>query len=224
MRKLKLQITYDAFLGVLDRFPNVTEGVRDTLEQVKAMASEEFATGRDGVGREDWGIIYGDFWTGKYVVHETYDINARPPLISLSNSVLISNPLGPVNNNPIPSSLHIIDWEFTQLGHHAYDLGQMIGDLCEFQHFQNAECAPWALRGLVEGYGEMSNDLLFRTVIHAGVHIICWCTRHPNPKHSVEHIEAAMRIGVDFIVKGWERDHVWFEGSMLACFFSQRSE
>jgi len=65
MRKLKLQITYDCFIQVLERFPDVLEGHRRTLEDVKDELEKEFSRSvEDGQG-EDWGIIHGDFWTGK---------------------------------------------------------------------------------------------------------------------------------------------------------------
>jgi hypothetical protein len=36
---------------------------------------------------------------------------------------------------------------------------------------------------------------------------------------SMEEIEGLVRIGTDWIVRGWERDREWFEGGELACLF-----
>ena len=67
MRKLKYRITYDLFIGVLGNFPELVEGWRETLEDVKEMATREFKklAAEPEEGREEWGIIHGDFWAGK---------------------------------------------------------------------------------------------------------------------------------------------------------------
>jgi hypothetical protein len=65
MRKLKYFATYNTFIKVLENFPEVLEGCRKTLEDVKDMAKKEFDKGATGGGDEDWGLIHGDFWTGK---------------------------------------------------------------------------------------------------------------------------------------------------------------
>lgn len=65
MRKLKYSTSYNTFINVLEKYPELVEECRKTLEEVKDMATREFhktATEEEG---EDWGIIHGDFWTGK---------------------------------------------------------------------------------------------------------------------------------------------------------------
>lgn len=64
MRKLKYLVTYDSFIQVVEKFPEILEGSRKTLEDVKDMATKEFER-TVGEAGEDWGIIHGDFWTGK---------------------------------------------------------------------------------------------------------------------------------------------------------------
>lgn len=65
MRKLKYLISYDAFIKSLEQFPDVLGGYKEALNDVKLMASKEFErTASDDQG-EEWGIIHGDFWTGK---------------------------------------------------------------------------------------------------------------------------------------------------------------
>jgi hypothetical protein len=65
MRKLKYQISYHSFIEVLERFPEVLGGYKKTLEEVREMASTEFErTASDG-NEKEWGLIHGDFWTGK---------------------------------------------------------------------------------------------------------------------------------------------------------------
>lgn len=67
MRKLKYQITYDSFIGVLEQFPDVLGGHGKSLQQVKDIAIREFekTASDDGDESEEWGLIHGDFWTGK---------------------------------------------------------------------------------------------------------------------------------------------------------------
>lgn len=67
MRRLKYLITYDSFIEVLENFPEVLERCRTTLEDVKDMATREFEkrVTEPDEGRGDWGVIHGDFWTGK---------------------------------------------------------------------------------------------------------------------------------------------------------------
>jgi hypothetical protein len=64
--------------------------------------------------------------------------------------------------------------------------------------------------------------MAFRTAIHAGVHLICWCTRRP-PKGPLlaplEQVTDLLKLARDFVVKGWEKDRRWFEDSPLAYLF-----
>jgi hypothetical protein len=119
-------------------------------------------------------------------------------------------------------NLFIIDWELSLFGRKDYDLGQMSFDLYERKHFLDAESALWIIQGFVAGYGALSDHMAFRVAIHAGVHLICWYIRRDPTAPFTEppkKIQDAIRIGTDFVVKGWERDRAWFEGSELACLF-----
>lgn len=65
MRKVRYGISYGAFLDVVQKFPEIWESSRTTLEEVRDMATAEYAkTTGDEVG-ENWGIIHADFWSGK---------------------------------------------------------------------------------------------------------------------------------------------------------------
>ncbi len=70
MRKLKYAITYDSYLRVLEtNFPYLLDGHREALLQIKEVATKEFErTSNDGYVDKNWGLIHGDFWTGKYVI------------------------------------------------------------------------------------------------------------------------------------------------------------
>lgn len=144
-------------------------------------------------------------------------------IIKQKISVLIPNDLSHVKQGSKGVNLFIIDWELAQFGRREYDLGQMIGDLYERKHFLDIESALWIIQGFVAGYGAaLGDEMAFRIAIHAGVHLICWYIRRdPTVPFAEpwEKIQDAIRIGTNFVVKGWERDRVWFEGSELACLF-----
>jgi hypothetical protein len=117
-----------------------------------------------------------------------------------------------------PLKMYVIDWELTHITSAAFDLGQMIGDLFETTHFKGIEAADWLIGGIMEGHGALDDATAFRTAIQVGAHLICWGSR--SPKGSTEQTEAAMRIGKDFMVRGWERDKSFFAGTVLKCLFS----
>ncbi|KAK7757531.1 hypothetical protein SLS62_000546 [Diatrype stigma] len=130
MRKLKYFITYGSFIEVLEKFPDVIGDHKKSLQEVQHMAIKEFektASG-DGDGREEWGLIHGDFWTGNVLFPESRFREEK-------------------------TKLFIVDWEFAQYGHRAYDIGQMIGDMYERKHFKGVEGAIWAIDGFIDGYG-----------------------------------------------------------------------
>lgn len=121
-----------------------------------------------------------------------------------------------------PNNILVIDWELSQYGHRAYDLGKMFGDLCEKQFLDNSESAVWIIEGFVEGYGGMDEELAFRTAIHTGTQFLHWCIRRPPNAELLatpERITDAMKLGRDYIVKAWMKDREWFEGTALGPLF-----
>ena len=59
-------MTYDGFLKVLQNYPELLKGHSETLEIVRSVMVKEFEkapTDED----ENWGLIHGDIWSGKYV-------------------------------------------------------------------------------------------------------------------------------------------------------------
>jgi hypothetical protein len=68
MRKIRYATSYGAFINVVQKFPEIWEARRKALEEVRDMATAEYAkTPQDNVG-EKGGVIHGDFWAGKYVL------------------------------------------------------------------------------------------------------------------------------------------------------------
>jgi hypothetical protein len=131
------------------------------------------------------------------------------------SSVLLTPPPQP--------RLHVIDFEFSHHSHRAVDLGQMIGDLLEKISFAGAEVTTRiACRVMIEafatGYGVLSDDMAYRVIIHAGVHVINWCVRHPGAEMS-EQVTLMMREAVELIVRAWRRERSWFQGKLLGCCF-----
>ncbi|KUJ07914.1 kinase-like protein [Mollisia scopiformis] len=192
MRKLKYLITYGSFIEVLERFPEVLGTHKATLEEIEARSTKELQTLADD-GLQDWGVIHGDFWSGNVLVSQSHK-----------------------NNEP---GLFIVDWELAHFGHRSYDLGQMIGDLYERKYFRDAEPAMWIIQALIDGYGPIDDDMAFRIAIHTGVHLICWCIRGPA-KDTPERMSGIIRIGMNFMLKAWEKDKEWFQDTILASLFN----
>ncbi|CAK7224419.1 hypothetical protein SCUCBS95973_005511 [Sporothrix curviconia] len=218
MRRLKNQITYGALLRVVSQFPNVLGDDEPILEAVQAMAAAEFEKKpprEDDNDDADWGIIHGDFWSGK-----------------ASAKLFFSSILLPSEDHLQSSSparqLFVVDWEFAQYGHRAYDIGQLIGDLIERHHFRGATASLDVLAGFTSGYGfpgRSSQDdhrLAFRVAIHAGVQLIgCYIRRAPTGPlpGTPEQVKQALRLGIDFVLKGWAKDREWFKQSVLSVLF-----
>ena len=209
MRNLKLKITYDIFIGVIEDFPDIMGDLRSILDEIRQMAVGEFAKEPGHDSKAGWGLIHGDFWTGKYVSNHPGSGRQR-----LTTSILF---------NAGTSDMAVIDWEFAQFGCWAYDVGQMIGDLYERHHYDNLEHTMSMTKQFAQGYGCVSDDMAFRVAIHAGVQVLGWYRRRapgaPLPG-SQSLIEDMVRLGTDLVVKGWTRDRAWFEDGPLAPLFT----
>ena len=102
------------------------------------------------------------------------------------------------------------------------DLGQMIGDLLEKGYIfssVNVHCKT-LLDDIVKGYGGISDEMQWRVVIHAGVHMINWCARHPGAD-LVGKVEVLTLRAVEMIVRAWKHDREWFEEDVLGCLFAR---
>ena len=124
---------------------------------------------------------------------------------------------------PPQPRLHVIDFEFSHYSHRAMDLGQMIGDLLEKISMADAEvttriACKVMIEAFAKGYGVLSDAMAYRVIIHAGVHVINWCARHPGAEMS-EQVTVMMREAVEVIVRAWRRERGWFKGKLLGCLF-----
>ncbi|KAI1260721.1 kinase-like domain-containing protein [Xylariaceae sp. FL1019] len=206
MRKLKCLITYDTFIEILERHPEVIGIHMDTLREVQDAMQQEF--NRPPTKQNDGarGLIHGDFWGG--------------------NVLLPSGPWRASEDQADPSNLIIIDWENVQYGHRAVDIGGMLGDLYERKHFLGVEESIPIMHGFICGYGPLNSDLAYRVAIHAGVQLICWYYRRdrnaPLP-HPLPKVLAALTVGRDLVVKGWTKDRTWLRNSIMAPMFTDEN-
>lgn len=148
--------------------------------------------------RAEAGIVHGDFWAGNVLV-SVDDEESRDP------------------------DLHVIDFEFCHAApSRATDLGQFIGDLAERGWIspQVEDVAAEVARGFVEGYGEMGEELRWRTAVGVGVHVVNWWSRGPAGRR--DQSDEVRRRGVKLVEQGlrwvrggWEKDASAFEGTLL---------
>jgi hypothetical protein len=98
----------------------------------------------------------------------------------------------------------------------------MLGDLFEISRVREAESAAWLIEPFMKGYGKVEDDVAFKAAIHVGAHLVCWITRGPptRPPGIKERGESLLSIGRDFIIKGWEKDRNFFEGTVLSPLFA----
>jgi hypothetical protein len=68
MRELRYSISYGAFMEIVQKFPDIWNANKTTLEEVVNMAKAEYAM---STGGQNWGIIHGDFWSGKQAIPST---------------------------------------------------------------------------------------------------------------------------------------------------------
>ena len=81
------------------------------------------------------------------------------------------------------------------------------------------------MEGVIDGYGELNDEVAFRTAIYVGVHLVSWYNRRPRKGPRVvplEAIIAGLTVGRDLIIKGWEKDRKFFEESALRSLFTTK--
>jgi hypothetical protein len=117
--------------------------------------------------------------------------------------------------------MYVIDWELSHITSTAFDLGQIVGDLFETRHYKGIEATEWLIEAFMEGYGPVEDSVAFKTVIGVGVHLIGLGSI--SAKGTPEQRDSALRIGGDFILRGWKKDKAFFDGTVLKCLFSRMS-
>lgn len=65
MRKTKYEHTFAAIMRVLGEHPTLLHGYRDELQSVQEAVAKDFERPTTTEGDKYWGLIHGDFWSGK---------------------------------------------------------------------------------------------------------------------------------------------------------------
>lgn len=95
----------------------------------------------------------------------------------------------------------------------------MFAELFELKHFKDIDAGVWLIESFMEEYGKLDQDLAFKTAIHVGAHLVCFGSRVQG-WGTKEQVEAVVMVGRDWVVKGWEKDGEFFEGTALKCLFN----
>ncbi|KAF5001011.1 hypothetical protein F66182_16226 [Fusarium sp. NRRL 66182] len=145
MRELKYSFTYGSVLKALENFPELLKSHKETLDTIgDFLAKEDQRMSKEG--GDGYSVLHGDFWSGNILID-----NAgwrEPPLLGRTNE------------------LFVIDWEFSHFGHRSCDLGQIVGDLYERKIYGNFDTAISIMKGVIDGYGTLSDEMAFRTAIY----------------------------------------------------------
>ncbi|WKT48955.1 Aminoglycoside phosphotransferase [Fusarium oxysporum f. sp. vasinfectum] len=168
--------------------PEILGDARDVLQGVSDLAARELAD------ESALYPIHGDFWTGNILLPDT--------------------PLVKGTHTPI----RIVDWEMVQIGVRPLDLGQVIAELWQLKLYKDIAAGEWLIRAFADAYGAVSDDFAYRTVIHVGVHLICFGSQTPG-WGDAEQQKDVVRIGKEIIVRAWSRDRGYFVGHVLDSLF-----
>jgi fructosamine-3-kinase len=191
MQKLKNMVNYEKLPTMVDTYPHILESSRAIFEQARDRAAAELSSSSSSTAASDTqNEDYG-------LIHGDF----------WTGNVLITD-----------HTLFVVDWELSHIGLRALDLGQMLAELFEAKHFKDIDAAVWIMQGLVERYELLTLDMAFRAATHVGVHLVCWSV--VPGWGTQQQIEEVVRIGRDFIVRGWQRDRDWFvdEGTLAFLF------
>ncbi|KAG9234790.1 kinase-like domain-containing protein, partial [Amylocarpus encephaloides] len=170
------------------------ENFPDLLEERRGVLEAVAKDVKETLDTKEGTLIHGDFWTGNVVMPDV-PIPAEDPM-----------------------RLYIVDWELVQLSILAFDLGQMTAELYELKLFKDIEAGESLVKSFVDGYGPIDIETAFTAVIFVGNHLLCWGTRVPG-WGSEGRIREVVKVGRDFVVKGWEKDAEFFRQTPWAKWF-----
>ncbi|KAI1115009.1 kinase-like domain-containing protein [Nemania sp. NC0429] len=194
IQRLKHLINFSWLLDRVEQFPSILGEAKEIFEKVKNAAAKDLEDERR------LRIIHGDFWTGNVLLPD------RP--LQDGDSV----------------TMFVIDWEMSQIGLPALDLGQMIAELYEMKLYKNVTAGLWIIEGVVDGYEPLwSEGLALRTAIQVGVHLLSFGTSVQG-WGTPEQVEMVARTGRDLIVNAWYGDRSWVEEGDLACLFKHAED
>lgn len=114
--------------------------------------------------------------------------------------------------------LFITDWELAQWGRRALDLGQMVAELYMLKHYKDIDAGLWIIEGFANGYASIPERRAFRTLIHAGVHLITFGSQVPG-WGSKEQAMDLIKVGRDLLLDASKMEKEVFRGGPWECFF-----
>lgn len=162
--------------------------------------------------------IYG---VGSMFCHSLLPYSSFRRNLANSRSILLPNKPLPAPDQPL--EMFVIDWELSHIGSQSLDLGQMFGDLYETTYIKGIDAALWLIESIMGGYGPVEDAVAFRVAIQIGAHLVCWGTRKAagaTVEGAVSQKEGVATVGRDFMLKGWEKDRRFFEGTALKYLFA----
>ncbi|RDW79226.1 phosphotransferase family protein [Aspergillus mulundensis] len=115
-------------------------------------------------------------------------------------------------------SLAIIDWELCCYDDFARDVGNIIADLYMQHRFTGRDAPLTLLKAFVARYPSLSEDEVYRTVVHVGENFFHWIAYAPKdpPKEQTDEI---VQFGKELIIMGTERDRKRIEGTFFGRLF-----
>jgi hypothetical protein len=133
---------------------------------------------------EEKTLLHGDFWCGNILLSPEQDVAM------------------------------VIDWEMAKVGHVWGDIAQMCAELFLPFQFRRTKEGLEVMDAFLRAYGEVSEEVARRVVMHFGVHLVVWTCRVPG-WGSAEEVESCVKVGAEFIERGWRKDWKWVRESVL---------
>ncbi|GKZ33665.1 hypothetical protein AbraIFM66950_003694 [Aspergillus brasiliensis] len=189
MAEMRYNITYGSLKESIARYPAIFGSSAHVFKRLEQRLDTEL------VGTEDQ-LIHGDFGC---------------------RNVLISEESHSAGFHSL--SLSIIDWEVSQLGSVAIDLGQMLAELYLLTHFQSVTVASGMILPFMVGYGSLKDEMAFRVALEFGMHLVLWPCRGSSIRDDLL-VENCVCLGKDMIVHAEEKDKLWFRGGVLDSIFN----
>ncbi|PYH77204.1 hypothetical protein BO82DRAFT_345428 [Aspergillus uvarum CBS 121591] len=188
MAEMKYNITFGSLKKSIARYPAIFGSSTHIIGRLEQRLNTEV------VGTENQ-LIHGDFGC---------------------RNVLVSHGSLPAGRRTL--SLSIIDWETSQLGSVAIDLGQMFAELYVLAHFQFVTVASRMISPFMVGYGPLNDELAFRVALEFGIHLVLWPCREPCIRDD-PLVTRCVGLGKDMIVHAEEKDKLWFRDGVLDSIF-----
>ncbi|KAL2680771.1 hypothetical protein Neosp_008374 [[Neocosmospora] mangrovei] len=192
MQVLKNMINYQQLLQKVDQHATILGDSIDVIQGISELAAKELED------EAALNVIHGDFWTG----------NVLLPDVSIQEGT--------------QTPIRIVDWEMAELGVRPLDLGQMIAELWQLKLYKDIDAGEWLIRAFADGYGAVDDEFAYRTIIHVGVHLICFGSQTPGWGTPEQNI-GLVKVGKEILVKAWNKDREFFNDHVLGSLFGSQN-